>query len=39
MVQGFSIVHQLVLGFICVRPAAAMGVSAAELDADAVEAA
>ncbi len=33
-VQGFSIVHQLALGFLCIRPASALGVRREELPAE-----
>jgi hypothetical protein len=38
-VQGFSIIQQLALGFICLRPATALGVRAVEVEETAVEAA
>jgi hypothetical protein len=38
-VQGFSIAHQLVVGFICVGPATKLGVRAVEVDEAAAEAA
>jgi hypothetical protein len=31
-VQSFSIVHQLILGFLCIRPATALGVRAVEVE-------
>jgi hypothetical protein len=38
-VQGFSIVHQLILGFLCLKPASALGVRSVEVEQPVVEAA
>jgi hypothetical protein len=37
-VQSFSILHQVLLGLLCIKPATALGVRAVEVEPDAVEA-